>query len=199
MAFGRTSPTESVWPSTARASSTPCRLERGGGAIPEVVAVACHPSEMVNAGVLPAERLRWPAAEVSMVRNYDKGELMVLVLAGAEVSDAQLEEALEALAPAEASRGSSSTFELPDGWPGADGWDHPLALPEGEQGKLNWAHAPGEDISCVDGEVQGVATWRGGDRVMILEFREKRSCLWRQMQRRNGFRRGGPGGMFRGF
>ena len=64
---------------------------------------------------------------------------------------------------------------------------------------MHWAQSPGGDISCVDGEVAGVATWQGSDRVLLMEFREKRSCLWRQMQRRNGFRRGGAGSMFRGF
>ena len=199
LAMGRTSATESVWASTARASSTPCTLERGGGAIPEVVAVGCHPSEMVNAGVLPVERLRWPAASVSMLRNYDDGELMLLSLEGARVTGEELASALDAMAPEGAARGSSESFELPDGWPGAESWEHEGGLPTGEPGAMHWAQSPGGDISCVDGEVAGVATWQGSDRVLLMEFREKRSCLWRQMQRRNGFRRGGAGGMFRGF
>lgn len=175
------------WASTASvAEPSPCRVTLGKGAVPDVDAVDCHPSEYFARGLLPPEALMVPTATASMYRSSKDGEWLAIRYRGVGDEGADAEALLAALAPkGEVDRGTAESLALPDGWPVGEAWRPSWDLPEGS-GNLTWVQSPKGDVSCSEDPVQGAFVFRAGDELVAARWKGTADCpLWKQLQRRN--------------
>lgn len=198
--FGPRGIQDGPWPATAALPSTStCTIEKGLGAVPDVVAAHCHPSELADQGVLPDAFLRIPAAEVSMLRTHGDDAVLSIRYDGAEVDDALLTSLMSQMSgDSEIER--AERLDLPSWWTATTDWAPVWPLPMGAEGTLLTSQTPSGDVSCHSGEVAGAMVFWDGDALIVHRWKETRDCLWKQLQRggggwkRQGFGGGGLGG-----
>lgn len=191
---------EGPWASTAPVpEESTCKIDKGMGAVPDVDAVDCHPSEMAKNQLLPPEAMMLPAASVSMYRSSTDGEWLVVRYRGLDADDAAVGGLLASIAPqGPVAKGNAETLALPAGWPTGDAWRPSWPLPEGE-GALSWVQLPEGDHSCTDEQIRGAFVFRQGDELIATKWSGKAACpLWKQIQRGRKPWQRGFGGSFGG-
>ncbi|MCO4745027.1 MAG: hypothetical protein KC912_09580 [Proteobacteria bacterium] len=187
------------WPSTGPIPSpSTCAIDKGMGAVPDVVATDCHPAELAEKGILPEPYLRIAASKVSMTRTHGDDAVLSIRYEGATVDDAALSALMDQMASEDDERGEAGSLSLPSWWTATTSWAPSWKLPSGE-GKLFWAQSPPGDLSCHEGPAAGAMVFRDGDALIVHRWRERRECLWKQMRGRgSGWKKPGFGVGFGG-